>query len=292
MQPGKILLTGADGFLGRYVSAALRGAGIAHVSSSKNDLDILNKKDVLSKTKGFNVVVHLAGNVRTPATDSAENHFKVNSIGTIHILEACRANKISRIILASSTEIYGNNLKSGRIKESDLVAPVDFYGQSKLLAEYFCRQYFAKFGINFTALRFTYLYGLGMYPSRAVAKIIDAAAGDKKLQLSVDPRAFMDILYVKDAARAVLLTLLSKRSLNKIINISSSRKTTILDLVKTAKHFYPNSNLSIFPKKEPQNYYIYDSHLAGTVLNFGPEYNLKAGVRDYIDCLENAKSQL
>lgn len=282
----KILVTGADGFLGKYVSSMLRDHGIDHAPSAKSNLDILNKKDVVSKIKNFDVIIHLAGNIRTSATDSAENHFNINSLGTLNVLEACRINKVPRIILASSAEVYGNPSRLGRINELDIAAPVDFYGQSKLLAECFCRGYSEKFGINFTVLRFTYLYGWGMYPSRVVSKIINSAAENKKLHLLVGPRAFTDMLYVKDAARAILLVLLNKHSRNKIINISSGRKITVSDLIKTAKYFYPDLNFTISGKKEIGDYYIYDNNLARTILNFRPKYNLRAGFEDYINCMK------
>lgn len=282
----KILLTGASGFLGKYVLDALLSAGLDCTSYAQKDLDVLSREDTISKTEGFNTVIHLAGNIRTPVTDSAEMHFRVNSLGTLNVLDACKVNKISRIILASSTEIYGDSVKSGKIVESTATAPVDFYGQSKLLAECFCREYATKYGVDFTALRFTYLYGHGMDPSRVVYKIINAAAGNERLDLAVDPGAFMDMLYVKDAARAVLLALRAKCSRNKIFNISSGHKTKVIDLVAAVKYFFPKADLKISNKNENKKHCIYDNHMAKTLLNFRPEYNLKLGLKDYFSYIK------
>src|SRR3989344_274005 len=282
----KILLTGADGFLGSYVSEAFRFAGIAHTPSTIKDFDILNKKDVLSKTRGFSEVIHLAGNVRTSATDTADNHFRINSIGTQNVLEACRTNKIRRIVLASTVEVYGETHKPVALSETAITNPVDFYGQSKLLAEHFCAEYHRKFGINFTALRFSYIYGNGMHPSRIVSKIVDSAVRGKKLNLSIDGDSFTDFIYVRDASRAVLLALSKKRPLNRAINISSGRKANVMDFIKAAKYFFPDLEVSVSRKKENKNHHIYLNSLAKSILNFKPEYDIKSGLEDYISCLK------
>ena len=94
----------------------------------------------------------------------------------------------------------------------------------------------------------------------------------------------MDLLYVKDAAKAVVLALLNNRSLNKITNISSAKKTAIKDLINIAKYFYPDFKINVSSKKGAQKYYTYDNRLALNILNFKPEYNLKTGFKDYINC--------
>src|SRR3989338_131949 len=285
----KIFLTGADGFLGRYVADTLRNKGLSFTASSLGDLDIMDKKAVINKTKGYKSVIHLADNIRTSDTDNAEKHFNINALGTLNILEACRINKIPRIILASSVEVYGNLHKAGTIKETDITVPENFYGQSKLLAEGFCREYSEKFGIKFTALRFTYLYGHGMHPSRIVPKMINAAIDGERLILSVDPSSFMDMVYVRDAAQAVLLSLKSKKAQGEVINVSSGIKTRIRDVDRVISSIYPSFKLKIKTQKEIGNHYLYDNHRAKNILKFKPAYSLEAGFLDYIKCRTDDK---
>lgn len=283
VKQNKILITGGDGFLGRHVGEILKDCHIKFKKTSRKDLDIINKDEVKKGLKNIDIVIHLAGNIRTKSSDDAESNFTVNSTGTLNILEAARINKIKKIILASTVEVYANQLSASCISESDLCAPTSYYGQSKLLAENYCLQYAKKFGIDCLILRFTYLYGEGMHKTRIVSRMIKAAKNKQEIVIESGKSDYFDLLYVKDAARAVVLALNNIRTKEAILNISSNKTTNIKEIAKIIKKNNPSFKVKY---KEKTNYYpahYYDNKRAEKILKFKPQYSLAAGLKDFVD---------
>ncbi len=245
-------------------------------------MDITNIDEVKKKTKNVDIIVHLAGNVRKNSQDTTEKHYKINFLGTLNILEAARINKIKKIIMASTVEVYGDQLPSGRVSESDLCTPFSYYGQSKLLAENCCLQYSKKFGIKCVILRFVYLYGKGMYQSRIISKMIDAARTNQDIIIGLRKSDYFDVLYAKDAARAVTLSVNAKTVNGNVLNISSNKKTTLKEIAKIIKKYYPNFKVTYKKKIGCQPSYYYNNKRAEKIINFKPKYNLKNGLQDLI----------
>lgn len=281
----RILITGANGFLGSHVGEFLKDNKIKFRAVTRKNFDLLDKEKMTRYVKNTDIIIHLAGNIRTQKTDSAEKHFNINAIGTLNILEAARLNHVKKIILASSVEVYGNTLSAGKITEDSACLPNSYYGQSKLLAEYYCQQYSRKYNIDFTILRFAYLYGKKMHQSRIISKITYAAKFEKPITLQAGKNEYFDLLHVKDAARAVFTSIFSVKSNNKIMNISSGKKTTIRKVADMVKRICPKFRLKYKTSLSVRNSYFYDNNKAQQIMNFKPEINLATGLKD---CIENA----
>lgn len=245
-------------------------------------MDITNLDEVKRKVKDIDVIVHLAGNVRKDIQDTPENHFKINTIGTLNVLEAARINKIKRIVIASTVEVYGNQLPSGRISESDLCMPSSYYGLSKLLAENCCSQYSKKFGIECIILRFAYLYGKGMHESRIIAKMIKSARNNQLTTVKLKKSDYFDALYVKDAAQAIVLAISAKNINGKILNISSNKKTNIKEIAEIIKKHHPGFKIKYKKRTSCQPSYYYNNGRAKKIIGFKPKYNLKQGLYEQI----------
>lgn len=228
----KILITGADGFLGSHLCQLLKNDNIKF---QKTSVDITDRNKIRKRIKNIETIIHLAGNVRKKSQDVAEKHFNINSTGTLNVLEAARINKVKRIILASTVEVNEH--------------PPSYYGQSKLLAETYCLQYSRNFGITCIILRFPYLYGLGMNKSRIVPRIIKAAENNQ--QITIKPGKFY-MLYVKQAAEIIESSLKAKKT--TILNVFPNKKTTMEEIVETVKTYYPNLKVKYTLKQGLQDF--------------------------------------
>lgn len=179
-QRGQVLLTGANGFTGKYVRAELEAAGYsvcgALVGAAKGPhemtLDITSLDDcrrVMDKVRP-DYLVHLAA-ISFVAHADADAFYRVNVIGTMNLLQAFADVQLSpkRVLIASSANVYGNATE-GMIAESQPPQPVNHYAASKLAMEHLVRTWSDRMPIVITR-PFNYT-GVGQQPNFLVPKIV------------------------------------------------------------------------------------------------------------------------
>lgn len=177
---GRVLLTGANGFTGKYVRAELTDAGYEVINAvvgaaqggHEVTLDITSRDNCCRVMESVHpdYLVHLAA-ISFVAHADAEALYRVNVIGTLNLLEAMAEAKLSprRVLVASSANVYGN-ATSGVISESQPPQPVNHYATSKLAMEYMVRTWSDRLPVVITR-PFNYT-GVGQEPHFLVPKIV------------------------------------------------------------------------------------------------------------------------
>jgi UDP-glucose 4-epimerase len=171
------LVTGADGFVGRHVTAALKQAGwrvrraIRSAPETAADEDILGGLDLALSTrwsdamKGVHAVVHTAARAHLPARvqeTEKDLYWSVNVDGTRHLARAAADAGVRHFVFLSSIAVNGNRT-DGRapFAEADIAAPVTIYGKSKAAAEQCLAEISASSAMRVTAIRPPMIYGSG-----------------------------------------------------------------------------------------------------------------------------------
>lgn len=223
----KILVTGADGFTGKYFTAeALKnGHEIIALKSNLNDVALLNQ-EVLSVVP--DAVVHLAA-ISFVGHNNDDEFYQVNVIGTLNLLNALLQSCTTppRVLLASSANIYGTP-DIEMIDESVIAAPVNHYAASKLAMEFMVKTYFDKLPIVITR-PFNYT-GAGQHENFLIPKLVTHfKRGEKVIELgNLDvSRDFSD---VRDVA-ASYLSLLESNSSSIVVNICSGHAIALRDAI-------------------------------------------------------------
>lgn len=165
----KVLLTGASGFTGKHVSAALRKYG-CHVVPLRSNLT--DKKSLVREVLSIRPshVIHLAG-VSFVANEDEQAIYDVNVIGSVNLLEAlsCLNTHTIKLIMASSATVYGD-AEVGRVSEQHAPNPVNHYGCSKLAMENMACNYRDRFDV--TVVRPFNYTGVGQSERFLIPKII------------------------------------------------------------------------------------------------------------------------
>lgn len=181
--------------------------------------DITNIKDVTEALVGCDIVIHLAATLGVVNTE--ENPIKTldtNTGGTRNILEACRINDVKKIILSSSSEVYGEPLKIP-IEEKDRPIPITTYGVSKLAAEYYTRSYAKVYGIKYTIFRLFNVYGAEQANLWVVPEFVSKAIRNEDITIHGDGSQIRAFCYVSDVSNAFSYAL--EKGDNELYNIGN-----------------------------------------------------------------------
>jgi len=236
---GRVLLTGANGFTGKYVRAELEGAGYsvcgALVGAAKGPhemtLDITSLDDcrrVMEKVRP-DYLVHLAA-ISFVAHADADAFYRVNVIGTMNLMQAFADVKLSprRVLVASSANVYGNATE-GMIAETQAPQPVNHYAASKLAMEHLVRTWSDRMPIVITR-PFNYT-GVGQQPNFLVPKIVSHFVRREPVielgNLDVE-RDFSDVRMVASAYHG----LLENNSAGETVNVCSGRPYSLRSIIE------------------------------------------------------------
>lgn len=225
----KILLTGADGFTGRFFTRAAVRAG-HEVCALKSDLT--NRDALIEEVAGVSpdAVLHLAAISYVGHANEAA-FYAVNTVGTTHLLSALSTlnAKPSKVLLASSANVYGNCLESP-IAEAQPPAPVNHYAMSKLAMEFLAWTYLDKLPIVI-ARPFNYT-GPGQAVNFVIPKLVSHfARGAQEIELGnlMVEREFNDVRMVCDA----YLAMLSYGQPGELYNVCSGQPYTLQYVIDT-----------------------------------------------------------
>ena len=201
----KILITGGTGFIGSHLTQFLKKDNDITIYDVKKPIekdvkfilgDILDEQKILQSFQDFDAIIHLAATVGVKNTETNPVlSLNTNILGTKNILEACKKHNIKKVILASSSEIYGEPRKVP-IDEIQTPIPITTYGISKLASEEYLKSYAKTCGFNYSILRFFNVVGPKQSSRFVLPEFIKNALNNKPLVIhgnGLQIRAFCHI---------------------------------------------------------------------------------------------------
>jgi nucleoside-diphosphate-sugar epimerase len=226
-----ILVTGSTGFVGRHLVPRLRESGFTvHEFSTSLGQDILDVRSFDSYfDKQITHVIHLAGITYVPDSwQNPELFYRVNTLGTQHLLDFCRAAD-ARLIFVSAY-LYGVP-RYLPIDEQHPATPNNPYAHSKWLAEELCRFYAAEMGVETVVLRPFNLYGPGQKEPFLIPAIISQAMHGADIIVKDDgPRR--DYLHVSDFIEACRCALEYCESPFRIFNVGAEYSLSVREILE------------------------------------------------------------
>jgi UDP-glucose 4-epimerase len=204
--------------------------------------DVRDRDALVRACEGVDGLFALAGFMSAGIAKDPALALDVNIRGVLHVLDACRAAGVGRLVFASSSSVYGYGAIAGAIDEktpfhsAGVPAPPALYGASKIIGEQLCRLHAAQHGLQFVLLRYSTVYGERQhYRSTNALYIVEAydrvARGLPPI-LYGDGSETKDFVYVGDVARANVLAMQSDVS-GEAFNISGGKPLTVRHLAET-----------------------------------------------------------
>ena len=311
--PSTILVTGANGFIGSYTTRLMESLGhkvvpidvmprspdlsLLGIKSSSHIMNVTDAaafRELCEKEKPTHIF-HAAH----PPRDESPSVINYCYHAMTNILEAAKAFGIKRIVYSSSASIYGQLKKpdSSLVKEDDAVTiyPTYFYRASKTVSEWMGDFYKEKHGVDFVALRYSSVYGPGLYRSIPLEL--------KRGILGQPCRPFLtrpvdDLIYIDDVADAVSRALFADKPLSRAYNIGLDKTYVSEDLKRAIQKALPDLKFEIGQHPNAAEVAPHrmrsplDISLAKSELGWAPKVYLDEGIAKLAAWLTEHKSDL
>ncbi|AFZ46686.1 NAD-dependent epimerase/dehydratase [Cyanobacterium stanieri PCC 7202] len=227
-----ILVTGAAGFIGFYLTqellsrgesvigidnlndyydTSLKTARLQKLAAQKNftfhKLDLANRKNLeqLFKNNQFDFVIHLAAQAGVRySIENPHAYVDSNLVGFVNLLECCRHNSIKHLVFASSSSVYGANKKIPFSTSDNVDNPVSLYAATKKANELMAHTYSHLYHIPCTGLRFFTVYGPWGRPDMAYFLFTKAILEGKPIKVFNYGRMQRDFTYIDDIVEGII----------------------------------------------------------------------------------------
>ncbi len=249
----KIAVFGGSGFLGSHVADQLSEAGhevcifdcvdSPWLSNGQEMIlgDLLDEKKIMDVAEGCDVIYNFAGiSDLNEAIDKPIETVKINVVGNVLLLEACKRAKVKRYIFASSVYVYSRH--------------GGFYRCSKQSAEHFVEEFQQRYGLNYTILRYGSLYGPRSDHRNGLWRIVNHALETGKVCYAGSPESMREYIHVEDAARASV-TALNEDFCNQHVVLTGHEPIRVYDLLKMIEEILGKSNSVEFIEAKNEGHY-------------------------------------
>ena len=315
----KVLITGADGFIGSHLTEMLVKEGcdvkaLSQYNSFNNwgwleDIDC--KKDIevfcgdirdphyIKKiTKGIDVIFHLASLIAIPYSYNApDSYVDTNIKGTLNICQAGLENNVEKIIHTSTSEVYGT-AKYVPIDELHPLQPQSPYSASKISADAMAESFYRSFNLPVTIARPFNTYGPRQSARAVIPTIITQILNNYPFIKLGDISPTRDLNYVEDTCLGFKLIAQCDQAIGETINIGSNFEISIGDVFNLIKKIM-NSNVEltvdqmrIRPEKSEVNRLWCDNRKIEKLCNFKPNNTIEQGLTKTIEWFRKKENLL
>ena len=308
----KVLITGADGFIGSHLTEMLFNEGhkvraLSQYNSFNNWgwLENLSCKDEIEIVSGdirdpfycneimsdIDTVFHLAALIAIPYSYSApHSYIETNIQGTLNICEASVKNNVEKVIHTSTSEVYGTAMYVP-INEEHPLQPQSPYSASKIGADAIAMSFYNSFDLPVSVVRPFNTYG-PRQSARAVIPsiIIQIATGEKKIKLG-DTSPTRDFNYVTDTCNGFIKLANSDEAVGQVVNIGSNEEISILDTFNLIKELMKSDVELVVDEQRirPSSSEVFrlwcDNRKINELTGFVPEVSIEEGLTRTISWL-------
>ena len=298
----KVTVTGACGFIGSHLTKQLIERGFHVVGVDCLDGNLYSRSVKESRLKALKQLSNFDFaniNIATDDLDSSisdskfvfnlaaipgqvlswklfDKYVESNILGTKKVIDSCIRNKVTKIIHASTSSVYGKFAVGDELQDTKPISP---YGITKLAAENLLFALTSSNNLDFTILRYFSVYGPGQRPDMAIQKFLTAIKMGQEINITGDGTQKRDITYVQDVVEATI-SASSITEKKQIFNISGGKQFTlnqIIDECFNVSGLKSKINYVDRPIGDQEETFG-DISKAQKLLGFNPTFDIKTGL--------------
>jgi UDP-glucuronate 4-epimerase len=306
------LVTGGAGFIGSHVCERLLERGHAvwafddlnwfyDPALKKGNLQAIRNKggsfqlvcgdisqraelDRLLASVRFDQIIHLAARAGVrPSLEEPALYQRVNVEGTVNLLESARHHGVRKLIMASSSSVYGVNAKVPFSETDPIFSAISPYAASKLACEALGHVYHHVYGFDVVMLRFFTVYGPRQRPDLAIHKFAQLISAGKPLPVFGDGTTARDYTYVSDTVDGVMAC--TERSFGyAIFNLGESETVTLARLIQLLEAALGRKALIDRRPSQPGDVPLTFANIekARAQLGYNPQIKIEEGIGKFV----------
>lgn len=308
----KILITGIAGFIGSSLGERLISDGhtiigidnfdsfypktikqrnLVNLNSNTEftfyDADIRNKPLInrIFMDHKIDMVVHLAAKAGVrPSIENPGEYFDVNVTGTLNILQCMQENFVSKLIFASSSSVYGSNIKVPFSETDSVDNPISPYAATKKSGELLCHVYSHLYGFDITCLRFFTVFGPRQRPDLAIHKFTHLIDTNKPIPVFGDGSTARDYTYIDDITEGIVCAIQNLKGYN-IYNLGESKVIKLSELIQTIENVLGKKALIDRHPLQPGDVMITyaDITKARSEIGYNPKFDIRIGIEKFVN---------
>lgn len=312
----RILVTGADGFIGSHLTEMLLGKGykvralsvynsfnnwgwleqVQHDNLEVVSGDIRDANFCRKIAKDIDVIYHLAALIAIPYSyDAPDSYVDTNVRGTLNICQAAKDANVKKVIVTSTSEVYGTALYVP-IDERHPKQPQSPYSASKIGADMMAMSFYNAFGLPVVIARPFNTYGPRQSARAIIPTIISQIASGKSEIKVGDLSPTRDFNYVKDTCRGFIELANCDKAIGEEVNISSNYEISMRDTltliaeIMNKKVDFVEDNQRIRPSKSEVFRLWGDNSKIKSLTGFTPQYSIEEGLKETIEWFLNPEN--
>jgi len=308
----KILVTGSSGFIGMHLCRNLLddGYNVYGIDNMNNYYDVLLKEARLNLLREYDnftfnkidisslqdikrvfsefepeIVINLAAQAGVRySLENPHAYIQSNVVGFTNIIEACRHHKVSGLIYASSSSVYGGNKKIPFSVDDRVDKPISIYAASKKSNELIAYTYSHLYDLNTTGLRFFTVYGPWGRPDMAMYIFADKIRKGKKIPVFNHGEMQRDFTYIDDIVNGIRASIENNYSY-EIFNLGNNRCEDLMDMISYLEKALDNKAkieyMDIQPGDVEKTFANIDYSISK--LNYKPKITIQEGIPKFIE---------
>ncbi len=311
----RFLVTGGAGFIGSHIVGRLLPEGhlvrvLDNFSSGKEaNLSFIHKSltknyelirgdnrdhaTCLKACKGMDYVLHQAALRSVPKSMAMPHEYNaVNIDGTVNILEAALKSNVKRVVIASSSSVYGTATKFPQ-KETDIPLLISPYALTKLAGEYYSRVYSINYGLETVNLRYFNVFGprqsLDDEYAVVIPKFIDCMLNDKQPPIHGTGKQSRDFTYIDNVVQANILAATTPGIKCEVFNVACGQDNSILELVAMLNKIMKKSIAPVHTPPRAGDVFrtLADISKIKSTLGYKPQVDFEEGLRRTTEWFSN-----
>jgi UDP-glucuronate 4-epimerase len=302
----RFVVTGSAGFIGSHVCAELldHGHDVVGIDAFTDYYDTAVKRATAATLEanrryrgveldlataeldglcdGADVVIHLAGQpgVRLSWAEHFHVYVERNITVSQRVLEAVRRTAVPRLVLASSSSVYGNASQYPTTEETP-TRPYSPYGVTKLAMEELARAYAANWALPVVILRYFTVYGPGQRPDMGVHRFITQVDAGEPVVVYGDGEQVRDFTYVSDVVAATFAASMADVPAASVFNVAGGGSSTVNDVLRLVSENVGRAVITVREPEQPGDVRTTGGAIdrARQILHWEPVVQLEEGIK-------------